>query len=49
MGAQAAGDMDHEDVLQVYVSTPLGPGSAQLSLPVAQQYLKARCMSCPEP
>lgn len=47
-GVQAAGGVDHEDVMQVYVSTPLGPGTAQLSLRIAQQYLKV-CRGMPTP
>ena len=31
-----------EDVLQVYISTPLGTGAAQLSLPVVASYLQVR-------
>ena len=31
-----------EDVLQVYISTPLGTGVAQLSLPVVASYLQVR-------
>ena len=37
-----------EDVLQVYLSTPLGTGIAQLSLPLISSFLQASCLSEPE-
>ena len=36
-----------EDMLQVYVSTPLGTGIAQLSLPLISSFLQASCLPQP--
>ena len=37
-----------EDVLQIYVNTPLGTGVAQLSLPVVGSFLQVRFVIPPQ-
>lgn len=37
-----------QDVIVVYISTPLGNGSAQISLPVIQHFMQARLLSALE-
>lgn len=34
-----------EDLLQIYVNTPLGTGIAQLSLPAVGAFLQVRCLT----
>jgi hypothetical protein len=45
-GAAAASAPAQEDVLQVHLTTPLGPGTAQLSQRIVHQFLKVRLPLC---
>lgn len=41
---QSAPTPGQEDVLQIHLTTPLGPGTAQLSQSVVQNFLKVPCL-----